>query len=95
MRNRNPAHRALLALGCLACVALVGAAPPAPVAARQTGPAPAESTQSPEDYRGRVYTACSLVFAAIIVFLILSHRRNAALGEEVKHLERRLGDLES
>ena len=46
--------------------------------------------QTQGDYRWAVYTACSLAFGAIIVFLVLSHKRGAKLDEDLQHAERRL-----
>lgn len=46
------------------------------------------------DYRAKVYTACSLVFAAILGYLVLSFRQNAKLREELDFASRRIEELE-
>ena len=50
--------------------------------------------QTVGDYRWAVYTACSLVFLAITVYLVMSHRSGAKLGDDIAHLERRIDDIE-
>lgn len=47
------------------------------------------------DYRWAVYMSCTLVFLAIIIYLISSHRRMARAAEDVSHVERRVKALES
>ena len=47
------------------------------------------------DYRWAVYTACSLVFLAITVYLVMTHKTGAKLGEDIEHLERRIDGLEA
>jgi len=47
------------------------------------------------DYRWAVYTACTLVFLAIIVYLVSAHRRMSRAADDVAHLERRVKTLES
>lgn len=46
------------------------------------------------DYRWALYTACSLVFLCIAVFLVMTHKTGAKLGEDIEHLERRIDELE-
>jgi hypothetical protein len=58
----------------------------------QTGDAIVPST--PDDYRNKVYIACSVVFLLIIAFLVMTHRRNARVADDVAQLERRLGELQ-
>ena len=53
-----------------------------------------EQYQTVGDYRWALYTACSLVFLCITVFLVMTHKTGAKLGEDVEHLERRIDDLE-
>ncbi len=77
---RNPAVTALL-LALLAAPALAE-------------DAAAEQVQTVGDYRWALYTACSFVFVCITVYLVMTHRRGAKLGEDIEHLERRIADLE-
>ena len=58
----------------------------------QAGEAIVAST--PDDYRDKVYIACSLVFLLIIAFLWMTHRRNARVAADVAQLERRLAELQ-
>ena len=74
------------ALTCVATVAALTACPDA--LAQDGGPPPVSDT------RWAVYTACSLTFLAIVVYLIASHRRAAKAAEELAHLERRVAALE-
>ncbi len=53
-----------------------------------------ENGQQVSDYRWSLYTACSLVFATIVGYLIISHLSGAKLAEDIEHLERRVADLE-
>ncbi len=46
------------------------------------------------DYRDKLYIACTLVFVAITVFLILTHRRMSRTAEDVELLENRVAGLE-
>jgi len=48
----------------------------------------------PDDYRDKVYIACSVVFISIAVYLVLTHRKGAKLDEELAHLEQRIDGLE-
>ncbi len=59
-------------------------------------PALAQDGSEPpvSDYRGAVYTACSLVFAAILIYLILAHRSAARAASDLAHLERRVAALD-
>ena len=89
-------------LACAALVALIALWPAfaaAQAPARPAEPAvqaPAETAEpaAPVDFRGKVTFAYGLVFALVVVFLVLSHRRNAGLQEEIEFLERRLDELE-
>ena len=47
------------------------------------------------DYRWAIYTSCTVVFAAIGIYLISTHGRAAAAARELGVLERRLDELES
>jgi hypothetical protein len=47
-----------------------------------------------DDYRDKVYIACSLVFIAITVYLVMTHKKGAKLGDDIAHLERRIDELE-
>jgi len=47
-----------------------------------------------DDYRWALFTACSAVFVAIIVYLIMTHRSGAKLGDDIAHLEARIVELE-
>ena len=47
-----------------------------------------------DDYRWAVYTACSVVFVAMAVYLILTHKNGANLEDDIAHLEGRIADLE-
>ncbi len=60
----------------------------APAFAQGAGNAPSS------DYRWAVYTGCSLVFVCILVYLFVTHRKGAALSEDLAHLERRIDSLE-
>jgi hypothetical protein len=53
------------------------------------------SQPASEDYRFRVYTACTLVFVCFTVFLLLSHQQDRRAREELDHLQRRLAELEA
>jgi len=46
------------------------------------------------DYRWSVYMACTLVFLAIIVYLVSAHRRMTRAAEDLSHVERRVQALE-
>lgn len=46
------------------------------------------------DYRWALYTACTVAFAAIVVFLVLTHAKARRAAEEISSLERRLDALE-
>jgi len=50
---------------------------------------------APTDFRGKVTLAYGLVFIFVVVYLIISHRRNAALRSEIEFLERRVDELEA
>ncbi len=53
-----------------------------------------DGSSSPEDFRGKVTLAYGLVFAILITYLVLSHRRNASLWEDVDFLKRRVNEIE-
>jgi hypothetical protein len=55
----------------------------------------AEAADRSGDYRGKVYFAATLVFAAIVGYLTLTHRRGRRHSEDLDRIERRLSDLES
>jgi len=50
--------------------------------------------QTAGDYRWALYTACSLVFLAIVVYLVMTHKTGAKLSDDIAHLERRIDELE-
>lgn len=52
------------------------------------------SEEAPVDYRGKVTLAYGIVFGLVVIFIVLSMRRNAGLREEIDFLERRLDELE-
>ena len=54
----------------------------------------AGASSGPEDYRDKVFIACSLVFLAITVYLVLTHKKGASLDDDIAHLESRLSGLE-
>lgn len=83
MRNHAPAATLLVAL--LAAAAL---------AQDPNAFGEAAAAAAPDDYRDKVYIACSLVFLAITVYLVMTHRKGAKLEEEIAHLERRIDELE-
>lgn len=74
----------------LSLAALLAAA--ATAVAQDAAPEPAPNTG---DYRWAIYTSCSVVFAAIAVYLVTTHGRAAAAANEIGTLERRLDELES
>ena len=54
-----------------------------------------ESVRSvPRDFRPEVLLGFSSVFVLIIIYLILSHRRNSALREDVEFLKSRVQNLD-
>ena len=55
----------------------------------------AQSQGSTDDYRFRVYTACTLVFLCFTVFLLGSHARDRRAREDLDQLQRRISDLEA
>jgi len=57
--------------------------------AHDEAPAP-----NPTDYRWAVYTACTVVFALLAAYLVMTHRKAAAAAEELGSIERRLDELE-
>ena len=57
--------------------------------------AAAPSAPSQGDTRWAVYTACSAVFACIVLYLVASHLRNAKVKSDLDHLESRLDRMES
>jgi hypothetical protein len=87
------ASRARIALRvCVTIGALLGFA--AAVFAQAAESAPGDAA-TPTDFRGKVTLAYGLVFILVVVYLIISHRRNAALRSEIEFLERRVGELEA
>ena len=60
----------------------------------QDMPDPPPVSTSP-DPRWALYTSCTVVFAAIVAYLVATHRRAAALTADVDAIERRLDELES
>ncbi len=48
---------------------------------------------APTDFRGKITIAYGTVFAVVLFYLYLSHRRNARMGQEVELLEERVRDL--
>lgn len=70
-----------------------------PAAAAQSEAAPSEAgapgAEAPTDFRGKVTLAYGLVFFFVVIYLLISHRRNAAVREEIAFLERRLDELEA
>ena len=88
---------AALALGALVLLppaALIAQTAPAEEGARAADASPTEEG-APTDFRGKVTLAYGLVFIFVVVYLLLSHRRNAAVRAEIEFLERRLDDLET
>ena len=71
-----------------AITALLVALLAAPAFAEEVGVPPID------DYRDKVFISCSLVFAAITVYLVMTHKTGAKLGDDVEHLERRIDELE-
>ena len=72
------------------------------VVALAAGPALAQGADPPPpaadpvgDYRWAVYAACTVAFAAITAFLVLTHLRTRRAAEALSDLERRLDALES
>ena len=47
------------------------------------------------DFRRMLMLAFSVVFVLIVGYLVLSHRKNAALAEDVAFLRKRIDSLES
>jgi len=88
---------AALALGALVLLppaALIAQTSPAGEGARAADAAPTEEG-APTDFRGKVTLAYGLVFIFVVIYLLFSHRRNAALRAEIEFLERRLDELEA
>ncbi|MCE9636181.1 MAG: hypothetical protein K8T90_10805 [Planctomycetes bacterium] len=79
MKRRNLVSASALLV--LAATALAQDADPAPVS-------------NPADYRWAIFTSCSVAFAAIIVYLVVTHNRAASVANDVAALERRLDELE-
>lgn len=46
------------------------------------------------DYRSKLYLACTLVFACLVVLVVISHRRSQKVRQDLTLLERRLDSLE-
>ncbi len=76
---------------------------PAPLIAQDESPNPGSeatpTSAAPEeeataDFRGKVTLAYGLVFGAVVVFLLLSAKKNAGMREEIEFLSRRLDELE-
>ena len=82
----SSAGRTILRLG-IGCLALL----PGLLLAQADGAAAAEA---PVDFRGKVTLAYGLVVGCIILFVVLSARRNAAIDEDIEFLERRVDALE-
>jgi hypothetical protein len=85
---RPLAAHAVIANALLATVALLAAAP---AAFAQDAPPVAAP---PSDYRWAIYTSCTVVFAAMVVYMVVTHNRAAAVAADVEAIERRLDDLE-
>ena len=75
----------------VAVTALAAAAAPAWA---QDGGAPPRADPI-GDYRWAVYTACTVAFAAITAFLLVTHARSRRAADELASLERRLDALEN
>ena len=50
--------------------------------------------EAPADFRGKVTLAYGIVFGCVVIYLVLSMRRNAGLAEEVAFLEKRLDEIQ-
>ena len=73
--------------------ALLAVALAAGRAAAQDGAEPTTAGPS-SNYRWALYTSCTVVFAAITVYLVMTRNRAAAVADDVAAIERRLDDLE-
>lgn len=65
-----------------------------PALAQEPGPAQPTTAGPSSDYRWALYTSCTVVFAAITVYLVITRNRAAAVADDVAAIERRLDDLE-
>jgi hypothetical protein len=74
--------------------ALAGLAAASAAFAQDPGAPPQESGDPVNDFRWAVYLACTLAFAAIVVYLVVTHFRAAKSAEAMADLERRLDALE-
>ena len=52
------------------------------------------ATEAPADFRGKVTLGYGMVVGAIVIYVLISARRNARLTEEIEFLEQRVGELE-
>lgn len=84
-------NRFLLAL--TVTVAAVLGSPLLALAQGEDGVTP-PAAEAPEDFRWKITLAYGLVVGLVIVFIVLAHRRNAGVQEELDFVERRLDQLE-
>ena len=54
----------------------------------------ADGTGDTPSFLGKVTLAYGLLFILVILYLVMSQRKNAGLKEELEFLERRLAELE-
>ncbi len=50
--------------------------------------------EAPADFRGKVTLAYGIVFGCVVLYIVLSMKRNAGLTEEVAFLEKRLDEIQ-
>lgn len=81
----RPLTRALCAIAVL-CAA--GAA-----SAQERQP-PADTAAPADPHAWALWTSCSVFFGAVIVFLVVTHRRTAASVDRLTAIERRLDEAE-
>ncbi len=91
-RAMNDRHRFPL-FGRLATALFAAIAVSAPALLRAQE-ATSGAEEAPADFRGKVTLAYGIVFGVIVIFLVLSMRRNAGMAEEVEFLEKRLDELQ-